>query len=437
MKKDNDFKKVKKAEITIDKVLASRNIKMPSTYYYKLGRFYAKTGKTEDAIREFEKAIKINKQKVTYYFSLAFALSKVKRYQEALRYFKKIIELKPVQTELTRALCQKGIMEGYLGKYVNALKTLHKVLNINRPPGCKKCPSLYSNLALSYQNIKNYSSAIKYYDKAIKLNPKDGDVWQRQGICYGMLGKYQEAIKCFDKAIKIAPKDIKALQNKYVALNYLGKYKLAMKVADRALKIQPNNEKILLFKSDMLNELGEYKESLKYINKVLKINPQNDIALTDKGSALCGLGLHAEELECYKKALKFNPKNHVAWSNYGCELIKKGKIREGNKCIEKAFKINPEYISIPALTSRAMAYIKQRKYKLAINDLNKIVSVDKKDACDFYNLACAYSLMNNINESLKMLKKAITLDKEYKTLARKDLDFRNIQSNKTFRKLVK
>ncbi len=374
---------------------------MPSTYYYNLGRFYVKVGKSNEAIEQFKRAVKLDPKEIKYYFQIGFALSKLNEYKKALWYFNKITKLEKDFSQVVRAWCQKGIMEGLLGRHKDALKTFRKVL-AKKPRCLRNCSSLYHNLGEAYSSLKRYKLAIMYYDKAIKIDPKDYRSWRDKGGCYATLGKHKESLMYFNKAIALAPKDRISLRYKSYALDEMGKSRLALRFAD----------------------------------KVFRFSPDDDVALTDKGSILCGLGRHEEELLCYKKALNINPKNYVAWSNYGSELIRKGDISQGIKCIDRAMKINPKYVSEPVLHSKAFAFIKQRKYKLAIDSLSNVIKIGGKNAGDYYNLACLYSLVKNTDAAVKMLKKSVMLDKNYKVQAKKDPDFKNIETNKTFRRLV-
>jgi tetratricopeptide (TPR) repeat protein len=330
LRSDREFIRVKKSTEEINRILSAKSIKMPSSYYYNLGRYYAKENKSKYAIEQFEKALKMNPKETKYYYAICSEFGKLKEYKMVLWYFNNLLKIEPGNIW---ALCQKGITEGMIGRHKEALKTFKKVLS--KKPRCLiECAKLYHNTGTTYRELKQYRKAAEYYDKAIKLDPKD------------------------------------------------------------------------------------------------------DVALTNKGSALCRLGRHKEELLCYKKAVKVNPKNYVAWSNYGTELINKGDFSKGIKCINKAMKINPKYISEPALFSKAFALVKQRKYKLANVSIRKIVKSVKKDATDYYNLACLYSLVKNENAALKMLKKAILLDKSYRITAQRDPDFKNIKTNKAFIKLL-
>ena len=52
-----------------------------------------------------------------------------------------------------------------------------------------------------------YLEAIKNFDNAIKVNPKDYMIWFFRGNCKYELEQYEQAVKDFDEAIELNPKD--------------------------------------------------------------------------------------------------------------------------------------------------------------------------------------------------------------------------------------
>ena len=68
-----------------------------------------------------------------------------------------------------------------------------------------------------------FNEANQAFDKAIKCNPNDAQVWNNKGLALYHLDKCDEAIKAYDEAIRLDPTNTKALDNKGSALRHQGK----------------------------------------------------------------------------------------------------------------------------------------------------------------------------------------------------------------------
>ena len=85
----------------------------------------------------------------------------------------------------------------------------HEELNPERKvdlPGGQPTDSTYwldkGALCYTYGNPKG---AIKYFKKAIELDPRSASAYFNKGMCHGEMGQYEEAISSINKAIDMYP----------------------------------------------------------------------------------------------------------------------------------------------------------------------------------------------------------------------------------------
>jgi tetratricopeptide (TPR) repeat protein len=107
------------------------------------------------------------------------------------------------------------------------------------------------NITLLYNKSQIYDKAMKYYDKALSLDPNNTDVLTNKGILLIKLAKYNEALKLFDNILHINPSNVGALYNKAVALDKLGRHNEAVTLYAIAHRIDPN------YKGDFINRISE------------------------------------------------------------------------------------------------------------------------------------------------------------------------------------
>ena len=58
-------------------------------------------------------------------------------------------------------------------------------------------------IGTSFLSSQRNEDAIRYFDKALELDPNYKDAWNNKGIALRNQGHYDQAIECYNKAIDI------------------------------------------------------------------------------------------------------------------------------------------------------------------------------------------------------------------------------------------
>jgi len=138
----------------------------------------------------------------------------------------------------------------------------------------------------------NIKEAIKYYDKALAIEPNNTDLLVTKGDALSKLRNYTGAIKYYSKVLAAYPNSsgstglIEAIGDD---LYGLGKYKEAIRSYDIALARQPNNPNLLIDKGNALFHVENYSGAVKYYDKALTATPTNIQARQGKMLAVVGL----------------------------------------------------------------------------------------------------------------------------------------------------
>ena len=102
---------------------------------------------------------------------------------------------------------------------------------------------------------------------------------------------------------------------------------------------------------------------------------------------------------------------------------------------ERLLEKRPHYID--ALMALGEVYTQRGLYQKGLEVDKRLVQIKEKDPIVFYNLACSYSLLEKIDESIEALLKAISLGYYDFRHMQFDPDLKNIQKDKRFQEIIK
>src|SRR6266850_5735116 len=117
---------------------------------------------------------------------------------------------------------------------VNALKSVASRETSNATPRIE--------LGNLYFDAERYDDAIKWYEEAVKLSPKDVNLNTDLGVCYYYVNQPDKALEQFDRSLKLDPTHPKTLLNLGIVKAF-GKQDLegAMQAWQKVLEIAPDS----------------------------------------------------------------------------------------------------------------------------------------------------------------------------------------------------
>ena len=234
--------------------------------FYNEGVQLLKEGNYEGALQSFDKATKINPSKANAWHNKGLTYDKLNRYDEAISAYDIATFLDPANAATWNAkgttLFNKGLYNESLTSYDKAIKLepanteyqnnkqivlkklsatpidssqqtspfeistipkgdVQEAVNANGINTQAEEPSFYHNKGDALRKQGKYDEAIKYYDKALAIDPYHKPSLNSKGIALAKQGKYDEAISYYEKALAIDPGDTNAIKNKDSALKKL------------------------------------------------------------------------------------------------------------------------------------------------------------------------------------------------------------------------
>ncbi len=195
------------------------------------GNVLADMDRFDDAVRDFDAALRISGQDGDIIYDRARALSDSGRLDDAIAGF-----------ESARA-------------YLSDNPDLHNDLG--------------NALALAGRN----DEALRSYDQAIRLRPAFARAHYNRGVTYSRMGQFEEAAESFERCLRLRLDIPEAHYGRGVALARLEQFREAVAAFDRAAVLRPGFADALFHKARAQSRLGQTAEALDALRQAVAASP--------------------------------------------------------------------------------------------------------------------------------------------------------------------
>jgi tetratricopeptide (TPR) repeat protein len=202
-------------------------------------------GLPDQAVQYAKKALEQDPDNAKALNILGLAYLKLEDFPAAAGVLEKCISINP---EFTDAHLNLGSIYERMNQVDKAVDAFRRAYELG---GAENTAISLAQLLFNQQKLEE---ALKYINKASEKT-QTVVVFNLMGVILNKMERYSEAIKAFDRAIKISPKDIVTRMNLGIALVNVGKY-------DRARKVF---EYVLPFVQDQVlkDRINQYLEMIK------------------------------------------------------------------------------------------------------------------------------------------------------------------------------
>jgi protein O-mannosyl-transferase len=173
--------------------------------YDNLGKELFKEDRIDEAISQFQKAMRLWPNDADAHCGLGVTLGRKGQFDEAINQIQEAIRLKPGYPE---AYCNLGTTLGMMGRIDEAISQFREAIRL-KPDYAEA----YCNLGTALLMNGQIDEAICQYQEAIRLNPDYAEAHYGLGTILGMKGQTDEAINQFQEALRLKPDYAEARRN--------------------------------------------------------------------------------------------------------------------------------------------------------------------------------------------------------------------------------
>jgi Tfp pilus assembly protein PilF/V8-like Glu-specific endopeptidase len=154
--------------------------------YFAKGLAFAGVGEHELAIKDYDKAIKLNPEVPEYYYEGGRSYHATGSWGVAIRQYMKVHELDGGVSDKTYFV--KGLVFTDMGKHKWAIREFSSAIRLN-----PEVPEYYYERGRSYHADDKCNKAVKDYDKAIKLDSQEARFYNSRSEAYSELAAQDRA----------------------------------------------------------------------------------------------------------------------------------------------------------------------------------------------------------------------------------------------------
>lgn len=249
--------------------------------YNNLGNALLQKGRVNEAIAQFNEALKIDPNYAVGQSNLGNALLRIGRTEESLAHIERALEIDPRNAEaennLGNTLLQMGRMEEAATHYGKAIAI---------DPHYAEA---YNNLGALFLQMGRFDESLANLQKALTIDPESPQAENNLGNTLLRMGRASEALAHYDKAVALAPNDVNSLNNLAWLLATSPESQVrngakAVQLAERASHLtHGQNATISATLAAAEAEAGKFPEAIKTAQRAF------DLALASGQAALANL----------------------------------------------------------------------------------------------------------------------------------------------------
>ena len=225
---------------------------------------------TDDAIADFDQAIRLDPKLSKAYFGRGQAWDK------------------------------KANLDKALADYDQAIR-----LGLNDSP-------VYASRGWVRYKKNDVDRAITDYNEAIRLDPKPATTYVNRGVALDKKGELDRAISDYDQAIRLSPNFALAFNDRGYAWSKKGDLDRAIADYNEAIRLDPNGSRAYHNRIEVWKKKGDTDRVVADFDQLIRINPKNVANYFNRGWTLLNSGALPKALADFNQASELNPSDGYA-----------------------------------------------------------------------------------------------------------------------------
>lgn len=351
-------------------------------------------------------------------------LGKVKM---AIRQFDRALELTFEDKE--EILYDIALSFEHISQYHTAIEYLIRANKIN-----PQNSSFLYDLAYCYERTGDLSKSIEFYKKFLDLDVFSEHIWYNLGNVYFRAGKNKEALECYDYALAIDPEYFSVYFNKANVLISEDKYMEAIEVYREFLILDEDSVPIFCYIGECYEKLGDYPNAKLQYTHALEL--ESDSADAWFGLAMVSIleEIPVDTILYLKKAIHCDKENTEYWFHLGKTYMQINKLKEADKCFLKIIDLDSD--DYEAYLERAQIQFLKHDPAASIGILEKVKDQFSGIAIFELKLSLLYLIDDQLDLSVELFESSLSRNTQQIDIEEYIKDFPDIYQNEPFKSII-
>jgi len=388
-----------------------------------LGRMLAEHGKTAAAIAEFERVLKSDPAHVQAHYNLGALYGEAGDFTKAAEHFARAREADLNDPQLALAFLNvayranrtgeadaaANLVENAAGTDAKSLFTLATVLAESKQ--YERSARLFArvneltphtfevlyNLGVALYNLERNGEAGRYLAAAADQNPGPPETHFRLALIASAQNDHANSVLEFKHAIERDPKNANfhfLLAREYARVGY---WDGAIQENTKSIELNPKEAAYVYARANANYRKGEWAAAAADFDRAAELDPKIENIDYLRGYAHRAGGDFEKAREILEKFVVTHPDHVDALSSLGYVAIEQGRLDEAEAPLKHALAIAPD--EVPVLYDYARLALKRRDYPEAVARLEKVISKLPTLTQAHYQLFLAYSRLKETEKA--------------------------------------
>lgn len=303
-------------------------------YFRLLGECYVALKKPEAAVDSLERAHRLGDDSFGLWAALATAYERTGRLDESVAGFKKALALNPGKWDLSFSLASTLFKQG---------EDESCLAELSRWPESEKNAEYFNLMGAANAKLGQVVEAGKSFAKAIDLQPENQESHYNLAVLLLRADAYDEAITVLDQSLVHFPESPQLLRAMGFAQQLKGRFEDAQGTFERLIEIRPSDSSALLYLASSFLEAGQQEQALSYFEKARRLSPEDGRIYYLQGLIHSQRGEEERALALFDQCLTFNPAFVHALFQRAKILFTRGDLVASLRDSRRAIELDPGF----------------------------------------------------------------------------------------------